>query len=240
MSIGRVTQLWRYPVSSAGGELLPAASLSQGGIEGDRSWCLMDPATGEVAAPEKRKRWRPAPSLLARCDNGLALRSSEAWVAAPGPEALAMLERHFGFPVELRPALQGGDHGAPDAVKPRYTRAAIHLLTTASLAELGRRLPGSAVDPRRFRPNIVIDTRDAPPGFMEQSWIGRELRLGDASLRARAACFRCSFTVLAQQELSVDPAILAEVTGSAGGAFGVLCDVTQPGRIELGAALAFA
>ena len=234
---GILVQIWRYPISSVGGETLEDAELSATGVAGDREWCLLDPETGEVAAPEKRKRWRPAPHLQARTGDGLELRLADgAWLPALAPEAARALEGHFGFRVELRPAAAGAGSSAQDAVKPRYQREPIHLLTTASTQMLSSLLPGSAMDPRRFRPNLVIDT--GPGGeegrFLEQSWIGREWSLGTARLRVEQPRTRCAFTVIAQPELDRDPAILAAITESGNGVFGVLCSVLQPGRVRLG------
>jgi uncharacterized protein len=234
---GTLTQIWRYPISSVGGETLEDAELTPTGVAGDREWCLLDPETGEVAAPEKRKRWRPAPHLQARTGDGPELRlAAGTWLPALAPEAALAMERHFGFRVELRRAAAGSGSSAPDSVKPRYEREPIHLLTTASLERLSSLLPGSAMDPRRFRPNLVIDT--TPGGeegsFVEQSWMGREWSLGTARLRVVRACTRCAFTVIAQPELGLDPAILAAITKAGDGAFGVLCSVVQPGRVRVG------
>jgi hypothetical protein len=42
MRIGTVSQLWRYPVKSMGGERREAAVLTQRGIPGDRGWAVYD------------------------------------------------------------------------------------------------------------------------------------------------------------------------------------------------------
>ncbi|WP_164844744.1 MOSC N-terminal beta barrel domain-containing protein [Brucella pituitosa] len=51
--IGRVREVWRYPVSSLGGETLASITVSPEGIAGDRRFALFDPETGLAAAPEK-------------------------------------------------------------------------------------------------------------------------------------------------------------------------------------------
>ena len=73
--IGTVAQLWRYPVSSVGGERLEHAELSETGVGGDRRWCLVDTSSGEVAAPERRRRWRSSTLLLARNPDRLELQA---------------------------------------------------------------------------------------------------------------------------------------------------------------------
>jgi MOSC domain-containing protein len=51
--IGRVKELWRYPVKSMGGERLQAAMLTERGIPGDRGWALRDEKSGEVRGAKK-------------------------------------------------------------------------------------------------------------------------------------------------------------------------------------------
>src|SRR5207253_5193129 len=54
----------------------------------------------------------------------------------------------------------------------------VHLLTTASLRELGRTNAASRFDRRRFRPNFLIEPEDGAAGFVETGWCGRDGRLG--------------------------------------------------------------
>jgi hypothetical protein len=64
------------------------------------------------------------------------------------------------------------------------------------LARLKALHPESAADPRRFRPNIVIDMAAIEGSFPETEWIGRKLAIGDLRLtipsRAADAASRSS------------------------------------------------
>jgi uncharacterized protein YcbX len=60
--VGTVGALWRFPVKSMLGEELDAASVSEGGIVGDRAYALVDRETGKVASAKHPKLW---PDLLA-------------------------------------------------------------------------------------------------------------------------------------------------------------------------------
>ncbi len=62
-SIGRVQQLWRFPVKSMAGELVPQVTLIADGVLGDRAYALLDVETGRVASA---KDVRHFPHLL-RC-----------------------------------------------------------------------------------------------------------------------------------------------------------------------------
>jgi len=51
--VGRVKELWRFPVKSMGGERLREATLTPRGIPGDRGWALRDEKSGEVRGAKK-------------------------------------------------------------------------------------------------------------------------------------------------------------------------------------------
>jgi uncharacterized protein len=48
MTIGRVREIWRYPVKSMAGERLACSDVGTLGLWGDRGWAIRDPATGEI------------------------------------------------------------------------------------------------------------------------------------------------------------------------------------------------
>jgi uncharacterized protein YcbX len=109
----------------------------------------------------------------------------------------------------------------------------IHLVTTATLEHLRSLYPGGDYDPRRFRPNIVVETGDAR-GPIEQSWIGRTVRIGDAELTVMKTCLRCVITTLPQSELTHDPKILRTVNDQADGETGVYLRASTDGSIAVG------
>ena len=48
MIVGKVCEIWRYPVKSMGGEQLEDSLVGDSGIPGDRGWALRDDAAGEI------------------------------------------------------------------------------------------------------------------------------------------------------------------------------------------------
>ena len=90
--------------------------------------------------------------------------------------------------------------------------AALHLLTTATLARLSELGPASHFDARRFRPNVVVETAEDQSGFVENDWVGRTLAIGDdVRLRVSDPTPRCSIPTLAQPGLSMDPKVLRTI-----------------------------
>jgi uncharacterized protein YcbX len=206
--IGRVREVWRYPVSSLGGEALTAISVSPEGIEGDRRFALFDPETGLAAAPEKETRWRPALFITAsQPATGLpVLRFADGAEHALDDGALPdRLAEHFGFPVAIG-LVGSGDYRFP-VVSNRYKPAPLHLVTTASVSALADVSGLSPIDPRRFRPSVLIETED-DPGFMENDWVGHTVRIGEAEIHVTEASRRCGMTLVAQPGLAEEPDVL--------------------------------
>jgi len=123
--------------------------------------------------------------------------------------------------------------------------APIHLVTTASLAEFGRRQPDSEFAIARFRPNFVIE--DAGEGFVENAWVGANVRLGAATVNVLMPTMRCVMTTMAQGDLPEDRGVLraasthnrVEIAGLGKWAcVGVYAGVVTPGVVVTGDAVA--
>ena len=53
-----------------------------------------------------------------------------------------------------------------------FDLAILHVLTTSTLDQLRELNPRSRFEPRRFRPNLIIDTGDQK-GFVENDWVDK-------------------------------------------------------------------
>jgi uncharacterized protein YcbX len=84
--------------------------------------------------------------------------------------------------------------------------APVTLLTTASLRAATRLHPAGDWDPRRFRPNFLIDVEG--DDFAENDWNGRRLTVGEVVLEVTFPIPRCVMTTLAQEELPADREVL--------------------------------
>lgn len=239
MLLGHVCEIWRYPVSSMGGERLTDAYAKKGGIEGDRLWGVIDTRDGHVAAPEKRRHWRPLPNLCSRLgEAGPEIRDpAGGWLQAESAKARALLSACLQFPAALLPHTPH-ETVKPGHVAPRYARADLHMLTTASMRRLADLVGDpSEIDSRRFRPNIVVETGPEYDGFAESHWVGSKLVIGDVTIAIDEPCSRCSLTALAQGELSFEPAVLHRIAEHGDGGFGVQCSVESAGPIRVGDAV---
>ncbi|SCY94395.1 NADPH-dependent 2,4-dienoyl-CoA reductase, sulfur reductase [Paracoccus tibetensis] len=226
--IGKVIQIWRYPVSSLAGECLTSARLTFGGVEGDRAYGVFDRSNGTNIYPVRDARWNAAPLAAARLvDRRLEISAGQGW--AVGDDVAGLLAEVFGQQIQLRA------YGAAD--RPRYNRAPLHLLSVQALDSLRRHLPGSAVDARRFRPNLLVDLPHLGGDIPEYALLGQEFTLGGLRLRGTVPCGRCGFTTLPAGELPQDPDILRALVRQYERNFGIYCDVLDEGGIEPGATL---
>lgn len=83
----------------------------------------------------------------------------------------------------------------------------ISLMTTSMLDHLNELEPQSDFDLRRFRMNVIVDTPET--GFVENSWVGRAVTVGDdVALAVAMPDPRCVITTVAQEGLERDPNIL--------------------------------
>jgi uncharacterized protein YcbX len=113
--------------------------------------------------------------------------------------------------------------------------ATVHLLTTATLAELQSLYPAGRIEPRRFRPNFIVSTPAEAKGFVENEWIGKMLSIGDqVQLKITGPCPRCVMTTLAQDDLPRDPMVLRTAAKHNGAHVGVYASVLRGGTIRRG------
>ncbi len=243
-ALGSVTQLWRYPASSLAGERQDAIVVGPAGMAGDRMFGLVDTSDNEIARPDREAKWHNVPRIRTRLTNDRDLEVAMPngdWLSAPSAECDRAISAYLGFAASIRPFGRGN---APPAyagpvTAARYTKAPIHLLTTASLARLKALHPDRAADPRRFRPNIVVDMAAVEGSFPETEWIGRKLAIGELMLTISEPCRRCGFTIISQDGFEHDPGILRNLVRHNAHNLGVYCTVDRPARVEIGAPMRF-
>ena len=226
VDVGRVQALWRYPVKSMQGEALARAAVEKRGLAGDRLYAVRD-VEGKFGSGKTTRRFRRMDGLLdfAACRDGEVpvIRFPDGRERRGDASDLnAALSAELGQSVTL----------AREAAISHFDAAPVHIVTSASLAWLSRQLPESGVDPRRFRPNIVLENADAP--LCEQAWIGRVLRVGAITLRLLAPTERCVMVTMPQAGLGADTGILRQLADVNETCFGVYAEVAASGVVALG------
>ncbi len=261
--VGSVVSLWRYPVKSMMGEELNAADVTERGLLGDRAYALLDSSNGKVVSAKNPRKWgalfdfraayveppRPGeriPPVRITLPNGTIVTSEqsevnhhlsnvlgrEVTVAAAAPETPS-LEEYW-------PDMEGLDHRetVTDEAMPASTFFdfdVLHVLTTATTDRLRELYPQGRFEVRRFRPNIVVRPDFSEKTFLENTWIGRTLAIGEnVRLSITGPCQRCVMTTLPQGDLPRDRGILRAAAQHNQVNVGVYAAVVQGGIIRRG------
>jgi uncharacterized protein YcbX len=223
----RVEALFRYPVKSLLGETLDSLVVDRRGVLGDRAYAVLD-ADGKLGSGKSSLRFRRMDGLLgfaARYDGDVALVRLPGGGEVPALDPLCARELSavVGRPVSV---------GAEDAV-PHLDGSPVHLLSAGALRWVRDRAPESAIDRRRFRPNLVLDLDE--PGPAEHGWVGREVEIGNVVLHVEERTPRCVMVTMEQDGLPDDPRVLRALsTGDGVGCLGVGALVVRGGTIRVG------
>jgi uncharacterized protein YcbX len=244
------------------GEELNAVNVTPRGLVGDRAYALRDAETGKVASAKNPRKWpnlfsyRAAfvsppeiestipPVRVMLPDGRLAVSSS--------PDFGPTLSSALGRPVDLLSSapvsvhleeywpdmqeLANRDVVTDEAMPPGtfFDLATLHLLTTGTIDKLRELYPAGRFEPRRFRPNLIIDT-GGQKGFVENEWIGKTIAVGgEVRLEVTGPCPRCVMTTLAQSDLPKDPGILKTAAQHNQVRVGIYASVIQTGMIRIG------
>jgi uncharacterized protein YcbX len=220
-----VAAIYRYPVKAMAGELLHETELGWFGLPGDRRYAFVQSDhTGDFPWLTIRElpdmtRYRPAASQDPE---------QPPTVHTPGGDALAITDPRLAGELAAasrrRIHLHRDHRGTFDA----FPVSVISLQTVAALSEL----VGRALEPARFRANIVIDA----PGheFPEEALLGRSVALGAARLRLDDHDQRCMVINFDHRTAERDPAVLRAVAQHREQCLGVYGSVEAPGSVRVG------
>lgn len=231
----RVTEIWRFPVKSIGGETLLSADVGDLGIEGDRGWSLFDVETGTTLTA------RRTPALLfasARVVEGdVVITLPDGSEVGEGDDAA--LSSWLGHDVELRSAGAhnldvGGTYEVPLDVENDANwvswqgpggafhdsgKSRVSLVSESSLRDWDR---------RRFRTNVIVD------GSREDDFVGGHISIGDVRLDVRKQIDRCVMVTRPQPDLERDLDVLKTINAERATFLAIGCLVATPGTIAIG------
>ena len=263
VNTGSVVSLWRYPVKSMMGEELNAAGLTERGLLGDRAYALVDSSNRKVVSAKNPRKWGSLfdfRAALAEPPRG-GEKIPPARITLPDGTIVSSEQRDLnqilsgvlGREVTLAttapqdpsleeywPDMDGLAHRetVTEEAMPRGTffdLAVVHVLTTSTIDRLRELYPQGRFEVRRFRPNIVVEPASGEKNFVENTWIGHTLAIGDeVRLSITGPCPRCVMTTLPQGDLPRDPRILRTAAQHNQVNVGVYAAVLRGGRIHRG------
>jgi uncharacterized protein len=226
----RVVSILRYPVKSMLGEQLEEVLLDATGLQFDRGLALVDQESRLVASAKHPRLWRNLLTYSAAIhDDRVLVTSEDGWTHdALDPLVERLLSAKLGRSVGMtakRPAAATVERPDPEDVLSQGVEAAVpaamleigqgtvgdnfvdyapvHFVTTATLAEV-------STEAVRYRPNLVVETPPGTQAFVENEWVGRELRVTGSNgertvMRVSLPTPRCAVPTLEHGDLPRAP-----------------------------------
>lgn len=231
--IVHVCELVRYPVKSMAGTAMESAFLGWHGLAGDRRFAF------RRVGVDGGMPWLTAsrlPDLILYHPVGLDESTGEplpthvrtpagACVELRSPELKAEIAERFGRGVDLMQL----NHGI-------FDEGAVSVISLTTMAGIGREA-GLALDRRRFRANIVVETEHGEP-FLEDEWVGRTLLFGDRdpwpAVSVTARDLRCIMLNLDPETAERDARVMKTAVRLNGNNAGVYATAVRSGTIRVG------
>ncbi len=118
-----------------------------------------------------------------------------------------------------------------------YDMYPLLVMSEQSLQHLRSELPDAAVDVRRFRPSLVIDSNEpyqSGSTLPELSWVGRRAKIGTAIIQFTMACPRCVMvTREIDEHIPADRSVLRHIVRELNQNLGVYASIIEPGSVAL-------
>lgn len=241
-TIGKVVSIWRYPVKSMLGEELNSSYITEHGLIGDRVYALIDKETGKTVSAKNPSKWgklfdfRSAfidppqvvdniPPVRITFPDGTHIFSNQNEkmnhnLSKVLGREVKLIRNSLEKPIyeEYWPNIEGlaqREKTTDEAMPPQsfFDIAVLHILTTSTINRLRELYPKGRFEIRRFRPNIVVEPLSGETDFVENSWVGKNIAIGEEKilLKVIQPCTRCVMITLPQSDLPKDLGILKTV-----------------------------
>lgn len=262
MASTKVASIWRYPVKSMMGEELNACEFTENGLLGDRAYGVIDHETGKLANAKNPHKWPNMFQYRANFIDPPQKDAAIPPVRITFPDGRSIVSTDEEKDQLLSNSLNRNVHlSTPSPVDVQFegyipeeieeldnkgtifTRTSpqgtffdidmVHIITTSTINYLRKLASESRIEPRRFRPNLIIEVPDTE-AFVENEWVGKILTIGSLQLKVSQKTKRCVMTTLAQGDLPKDPDVLRSIVRNNAGSFGVYASVVKPGRVSIG------
>ena len=166
--LGRVGEIWVFPVKSMSGATVDSAEVDAGGLVGDRSWAVVDD-TGTTVTAKEEPRLREVRAGLVDGEVVLDVPGVEPGLA--GDAAAAALSSWLGRPLSLT---HRGGTGFLDS-------APVHVVSRTSISDATHADECDACDISAPRANLVLDLEPSAIGG-ERAWVGDTVEVGEVAL----------------------------------------------------------
>lgn len=232
-AVGVIKALFRYPVKSMHGHQLDEVLLTEQGFAGDRRFAFVRVDNHSDFPWLTSRQIHEMMCYTPYFTDPARPLESEVRVKTPdqqdfavdSPELLAELEKRYPEGAYLSPVQHGLFDDSP-----------VSIISLATIERFGEQTE-LALDPRRFRPSLFVETFAAEP-FEEDKWLGEVLQLGDRPDSPRIWMarqnIRCMMITLDPDTAQETPLILREVARSRKNRAGIYGSVVRSGQVKAG------
>lgn len=229
IEVGKVKEIWRYPVKSMTGEQLQEAEVYWYGINGDRraSFVRDDNKSGFPWLTAREipsiNQYRPRYTDLKNVGNSPIVVDTPAGQTLPldSPELNNELAQLYGTDVSLIRIKRGVYDGLTTSL---MSVASAHALAEAADIPL---------DVRRWRQNIIVETFDDRP-FAEEDWVGQTVSIGDVNIRFNVRIPRCVMVNVDPETAVKNADVLKMVANTRSNCVGIAGEPASIGVIRVG------
>jgi uncharacterized protein len=234
IDIGVIEAIYVYPVKSFAGVSLPEVKVGWHGVADDRRFAF------QKLEDTSGLPWlsaREVPRLLlyraSAADPAAGNGASSFVVARPdgnsvpldAPELLDEIAREARQPLKLTHVWRGTFDSMP-----------LSIISTDSIAAV-EKLSGRALEPERFRPNLVVRTDGSRP-FPEDKWVSSALVIGDGRerlmVRINRKDPRCRIVNFDPETAAEDSQVLARIVQDRKNQLGVYASIEFPATVRVG------
>lgn len=237
IELGHISAIFRYPIKSMAGERLDSAKIGWHGVEGDRRFAL------RLLADRGAFPWLSAsrlPELLLYEPIGRQDITGE-----PLPTHIRTPDgREYGLTDEaLLKEIATRLRADVELMQLRngiFDEAVVSAITLGTMLSIAREA-GHDLDVRRFRPNLVIDTKGVQP-FEEDRWVGKILEFGSKgtgpAISVTVRDKRCVMMNLDPDTAEVNADVMKTVIRMNENHAGVYGTVVRTGELRVGQVVA--
>jgi uncharacterized protein len=246
-SEGRIDALYRYPVKGLTPEAMPRVTLAAGGtMPFDRAYAIENgPGHFDIDDPKHvsklnfvmlarneqlaklRMRFDDATETLNILDGGAEVVRGDLRTAEGRAAIEAFYASYMGEALRGPPRVVHVDGHSFSDVEPKC----LHIVNLASVRALEADM-GVAINPLRFRPNVIVD---GLPAWSEFDSVGKSLRFGAVTFEIFKRTERCPATNVDPEtglrDLKI-PAFLSKTYGHSD--FGIYGKIAQGGELKVG------
>jgi len=231
--IGRVIQIYRYPIKSMAGEPLEEIMLGWHGFEGDRRFAFRRQEISggfpwlTASKLPQLLRYKPiynynnnSPKLPTH-----VLTSDGRELELQGKPLQQEISTTFGSPVEIMQLDQG-----------IFDEAHVSIISNSTIDAIAQEAD-MRLDVERFRPNILCET-SSKLAFSEDAWVDKTIQIGEGETAAKVNIYmrdlRCVMINIDLVNCEIDARALKAVTRLNQTFAGVYATVIKTGKISVG------